>query len=174
MPPFTILAAGEPTTQAVVLTAIISASTAAVIALGIEWFAKPTLDARKERILNRHEALREVLAAAREEAWRIETTVIDFEDAVRPELRKDFLTNRSRVSQPSNSRNRQALQQITVIMTKRLPTIEHGNQGHETRAMNEAQVLWCAVAVMETPLWRWRRRRRVVVDFLIEAGLAPH
>ncbi|MEV6515032.1 hypothetical protein AB0M37_04500 [Micromonospora chalcea] len=38
------------------LAALVSALTSAVVTLGVEWLAKPTLEARKERILAKHRA----------------------------------------------------------------------------------------------------------------------
>lgn len=42
------------------LSALISACTSGVVALGIEWLAKPRLEARKERLLARNRALAEI------------------------------------------------------------------------------------------------------------------
>ena len=49
---------------------LISALTSAVVALGIEWIAKPRMDARKERILEDHRS------RLRFEAWLLRITVM--------------------------------------------------------------------------------------------------
>jgi hypothetical protein len=57
-----------------VLSAVIAAITAGVVTLGIEWAAKPSLDARKDRILARHKSdavIRRELLRMRECAIRL-------------------------------------------------------------------------------------------------------
>ncbi|MCD0446375.1 hypothetical protein LO763_22425 [Glycomyces sp. A-F 0318] len=171
MPPFTTLAAGDPTAQSLLLTAIISAVTAAVVALGLEWFAKPTLEARKERILKRHEVFRELVAAAREESWRLEVTVLEYEDVELPELRRNFLSLRARMPRLRNANNQRALKEITEIMMRQVARLEHGETRRESRALQEAEILSVAAALLETPVWRMRRRWKILYDFQVAARI---
>ncbi|SDD15691.1 hypothetical protein [Glycomyces harbinensis] len=64
--------------------ALIAASVSAAVTLLIEWAAKPQLEARKERILERDRALREIATIAQTERHRSMDVELDRQDRTSP------------------------------------------------------------------------------------------
>lgn len=146
-----IVAAGDPSTQSLVLTATVSAVTAAVVALGIEWFAKPSLEARKERILDEYRANRRLLVIARDVAGRLERR-LDMRDknVTFPEYKEEVTSLLAVVRTPRLRGNKRAHTLITDTLTD---LVSHPNE------LFDWQYLDIALCILQAPWWRVRRRR---------------
>ncbi|WP_205326929.1 hypothetical protein [Glycomyces sp. YM15] len=149
------VAAGAPTASALLLTAIISASTAAVVALGIEWFAKPSLEARKERILEQHKNMRALLNMALDDNMRLEWHELFDRDVDSSVDRNEVIRLVAVTRPPRTKQNRRAYKIISEIMT--------GNMD-QWRANDLWGYLDSALAVITTPWWNVRRRRYFIAQ----------
>lgn len=67
-----LAASAAPTMSTLLAAALVSVVISTVVTLVVEWFAKPKLEARKERILERQRVLRKVAAVAKAERRRLD------------------------------------------------------------------------------------------------------
>ena len=152
-----MLLAAEATTsaQALLVTALVSAGVATFVALGVEWFAKPSLEARKERILEQHQNMRALLNMALDDNLRLEWHETFDRDVESFVDRNEVIRLVAVTRLPRTKQNRRAYTIITEIMTGNID---------QWRANDLWGYLDSALAVITTPWWNVRRRRYFIAQ----------
>gem|GEM_PF-5375766 len=136
------------------ITGLVAALVSAVVTLVIEWLAKPKLEARKNRLLEKDNYWRRLLAVAKEKGFRHEDGTLYAVDTDKPDLVDEYRACRVYVEFPRNKADRQALRFLDDLMNG-VPT--------RTEPDYWSVMLGC-VAVLETPKWRWRKRKKAITE----------
>lgn len=145
-------------TMELLTTALVSAGVAAFIALLIEWFAKPVLDAKKDRILARAAIKREVSAGAVRGLYR-------FDDVRRPtsladrEAYDQFRDIASRAQYLlDNASDREAVYLLSQAI------LFAGHSDDPLILSTSEDMAHRAIGVLHTPRWRRRKRAREISE----------
>lgn len=141
---------------------LISAIVALVVSLGTEWFAKPWLEARKERILERHRNIRRaaiiVLDADRRRGERIDTG----RDTYKPEHVDEFRSLQHEVASLWGKRDREAgMAMINAFLYAGLDPIYPSLDDHPRSAEEDFTLANWAAHFLLTPRYRIRQRRMI-------------
>lgn len=134
--------------------ALISVATTLVV----EWFAKPTLEARKERILETHRTRRRIIAIALDDALRIEEHFVLEQNTVKPELTDEYRSLRAAMKPLRGQRNRAAL----IHMDEAIK----GPFSHNTDPVAMSDIAYVAAQFLNEPIWHLRKRKALYAKLL--------
>jgi hypothetical protein len=137
----------------------ISAAVALVVALGTEWFAKPWLEARKERILEQHKSIRRAATIAIDEFHRLGEYIDTGRDTSKPEQIDEFRSLRQYVDSMWGQRDREAMQaMINAVLYPGLDPIYPTLPGHPRTVEEDAHLAYWAALFILAPRHRIRHR----------------
>lgn len=127
--------------------ALISIATTLVM----EWIAKPTLEARKERILEKHRTRRRIIAIALDESLRTEDYYIYQQSTSKPELNDEYRSLRAAMKPLRGQRNRTALAHMDDAVKGQTP--------RNVSPMEMSDIAYVAAQFLNEPAWHLRKRK---------------
>jgi len=148
-----------------VTTILISALVALVVSLSTEWFAKPLLEARKDRILEQHKAIRRAATIAIDEFHRLGEHIDTGRDTSRPEHVDEVRSLRHYTEYLWGERDRDAMRtMINAVLYPGLDPIYPTLDGHPRTAEQDAHLAYWAALYLLTPRYRIKRRRALYME----------
>jgi hypothetical protein len=137
-------------------TALVSVGVSAVVTLAIEWFAKPILESRKERILARAKIKREVSASAVLGWYRFDQARLPLELADNEAYERVRATVSEAQYLLTDRFDREAMFRITQGV------LYAGISEQESTREGARETIHQAIELLHTPWWRPRRRTQLL------------
>jgi hypothetical protein len=140
-----------------------SAIVALAVSLATEWFAKPLLEARKERILDQHKAIRRAAAIAIDEYHRMGEYLDTGRHTSKPDHIDELRSLQLYVESVRFRRDREAMRiMINAVLYPGLDPIYPTIPGHPRTEEEDATLAYYAALFVLTPPLRFRRRRQLL------------
>lgn len=140
--------------------ALISIATTLVM----EWFAKPTLEARKERILEQHRTRRRIIAIAIENADGTEDYYVHQKSSGDDELVDEYRSLRATMKPVRGRREREAIEH----MDDAIKELSHRHP------MDQSGIAYLAAKFLNEPRWHLRNRKATFSELLAAVNDKSH
>lgn len=141
-------------------TILISALVALVVSLGTEWFAKPLLEARKDRILEHHRNVRRAATIAIDAFHRLGERIDTGRDTGKPEHVDEFRSLQHHTESVWGKRDRDAMRiMVNAFLYPGLDPIYPMLDGHPRTEEEDLHLAYWAALILVTPRYRLKRRQ---------------
>jgi hypothetical protein len=140
---------------------LLSAFVALVVSLGTEWFAKPLLEARKERILEQHKAIRRAAAITIDEYHRLGEYIDTGRQTSKPDHVDELRSLQLYIEAVRSERDREVMRvMINAVLYPGLDPIYPTIPGHPRTEEEDATLAYYGALFLLTPRFQVRRRRQ--------------
>lgn len=138
------------------MTLLWAALVSVATTLVVEWFAKPTLEARKERILEAHRTRRRIIAIALDDAIRVEEHYVLDQATAKPELADEYRSLRAAMKPLRGEQDRAALLHLDDAIKGPFP--------FNTDPMTISDIAYAAAQFLNEPRWHLRKRKALYAN----------